>query len=533
MRNNYLFILFLFAAFAASAQQTADALIAQVIKIAPRSVEKYDTRPKNNVFYLRTGFNDAVYTNAKDLQALKDKVILKVELIYTTYRKSETFDQHALNRKRLKALITAAPQLLSQPSVEWVLYGQTGCTSSEMGKEFFHGVAITYREPESAALLDAELKFLEMVAAGEIPAYAYDAFIKNELKETDADTAKTPPKIKMPEFIGGERARIDFFTRNLNYPQSAPEGVPRQVIAQFVVDKEGKIQHISLPGTSSPTAYDQEVLRFLRTMPNWTPGSVNGKRIDCMVTFTVDFMNRGSIVPSPLEVYAMDAGLPATTPTFDYSRIKPNPQGKFVSETLAKNAWKHAVLVCDVTGSMAPYNAQVLEFLKNQFAKKDTAIVSYLFFNDGDQKKNNAKRVGSVGGLYTVGNQSFDEVLTTMGAAMKGGSGGDLPENNIEALLKAEKDCPSCANTILIADNMASPRDMSLLPQLKKPVHVIVCGSSPILNEDYMNIARATKGSLHFGNKSFANLHTFEEGATVQVLKEVYVVKKGAFVRKE
>jgi hypothetical protein len=229
----------------------------------------------------------------------------------------------------------------------------------------------------------------------------------------------------------------------------------------------------------------------------------------------------------------MDAELPAATPTFDYSRIKPTPQGKFVSETLAKNSWKHAVLVCDVTASMAPYNAQVLEFLKNRFAQKDTAIVSYLFFNDGDKKKDNAKRVGNVGGLYPTGGQTFEEVITTMGNAMKGGSGGDLSENNIEALLKAEADCPSCACNILIADNMASPRDMSLLSQLKKPVHVIVCGSSPILNEDYLNIARATKGSLHFSNKSFTDLHTFEEGATVQVLKEVYVVKKGEFVRRE
>ena len=43
---------------------------------------------------------------------------------------------------------------------------------------------------------------------------------------------------------------------------------------------------------------------------------------------------------------------------------------------------------------------------------------------------------------------------------------------------------------------MASPRDMVLIPQLTKPVHVIVCGSSPILNEDYMNLVRFTKGTL-------------------------------------
>jgi hypothetical protein len=400
-------------------------------------------------------------------------------------------------------------------------------------------VAITYREPESEALRDKELEFLQAVASGDIPAHAYDAFIKNELKaETAAseDTASSAPaKIKMPEFVGGERARIDYFSRNLHFPNTANKSASERVTVQFQVDKAGKVQHITLPGVGNPTPYHEEVLHFMRSMPDWTPGTVNGKRIDCMVQFTVDFMERGSIVPSPLEVYAMDAVIPEKdAPTFDYSRITPTPQGKFVSETLAKNGWKHTVLVCDVTASMAPYSAQVLEFLNNQFKKKDTAIVRFLFFNDGNNRKDHTKKAGSVGGIYSIRTNALDEVLQTMSQAMKAGTGGDLEENDIEALLQAEKECASCTSTILLADNMASPRDMALVLQLKKPVHVIVCGFSPILNADYINLARDTKGTLHFNNRDYTNLHTFtEDGATVQVGKEIYVLKKGRFARKE
>jgi len=533
--NKYILFLIIFSWFGSlSAQQTTDALIEQVIKLTPRSLPKFDTRPKQNVFFLQTGFNDAIYKDVKSLQALKGKVITKVELIYTTYRKSETFDQHALNRKRLRSLIAAVPQLLTQPAIEWVLFAQSGCTTAEMGKDFYHGVAITYREPESALLRDAELEFLKAVVDGSVPAYAYDAFIKNTLKTDTAVIlpAGDPPKIKMPDFIGGERARIDFFTRNIKMPTTAARGPSEQVTVQFVVDKEGNVQHISLPGTSSPTPYHEEVLRFMRAMPKWNPGSVGGKKVDCMIMFTVDFMERGSIVPSPLEVYAMDAEVPTSTPKFDYSRIKPTPQGKFVAETLAKNQWKKTILVCDVTASMAPYSAQILEFLQSQFAKKDTSMTQFMFFNDGDNRKDNSKRVGQVGGISVFRATTLDEVLTKMSESMKAGSGGDLPENNIEALLKAEQACPTCESTVMIADNMASPRDMSLVPQLTKPVHVIVCGLSPILNDDYMNLVRATKGTLHFSNRDYTNLHTFEEGATVQVGKEVFVVKNGLFVRK-
>lgn len=536
MKNNCLMLLVaLLVHLSSQAQQTADALIGQVIKLPPRSVPKYDPRPKPHVVYLQTAFNDAVYQQPKALQDLKDKVILKVELIYTTYRKSETFDQHALNRKRLRSLFSSVPQLLTQPSVEWVLFAQTGCTSAEEGKDYFHGVAITYREPETDALRDTELAFLYAVAEGSVPASAYDAYIKHELKPeadtTGAAAAAVPPKIKMPEFVAGERARIDYFTNNLHYPKTVSRGTSEEVLVQFVVDKEGKIQHISLLGGGSPTPYHEEVLRFMRAMPEWRPGTVNGKRTDCMVQMKIDFTDWGSIVPSPLEVYAMDANIPA--PKFDYSRIQPTPQGKFVSATLQKNGWKHAAIVCDVTGSMAPYSAQVLEFLQNQFKTKDTSIVRFLFFNDGNNRKDHTKKVGTVGGIYSIQTASFDELIAKMAEAMKAGTGGDLEENDVEALLKAEADCPACQSTILIADNMASPRDMALAAQLKKPVHVIVCGFSPVLNADYMNLARATKGTLHFNNRDYTNLHTFEEGSTFQVGKEVFVVKDGRFVRKE
>ncbi|HLP53551.1 MAG TPA: hypothetical protein VK151_00910 [Fluviicola sp.] len=535
MKKWYLLALIVGSFLSAVAQQTADELIADVIALTPRPLVKYDTKPRNNVFLLRTGFNDAVYQDKASLSALKGKVIIKVELIYTTYRKSETFDQHGLNRKRLRALFAAAPQLLTQPSVEWVLMAQTGCTSSEEGKDYFHGVAITYREPASAALRDTELEFLKGVADGTVPTSAYETYLKNELKGDTSGTAASaePPKITMPGFPGGERARIDFFANNIKFPSTSEKSEAEQVVVQFVIDKAGNIQHISLPGAGSPTPYHEEMLRFMRSMPKWSPGSVNGKKVDCMVMFTVDFMERGSIVPSPLEVYAMDSETAPSVPKFDYSRIKPTPQGKFVSTTLANNNWKQSILVCDVTASMAPYSAQVLEFIKGQFAKKDTSMTHFVFFNDGNDRKDNAKKVGSVGGIYIARAVTLDEALNNMSEAMKAGTGGDLEENNIEALLKAEAACPTCQSTVLIADNMASPRDMVLVPQLTKPVHVIVCGTSPILNEDYMNLARATKGTLHFNNKDYSNLHMFEEGATFQVGKETFVVKKGQFVRRE
>lgn len=533
MLMRFLFAAFCLFSFTGVFSQAAGTLVEKVIKTVPRQVPKYMQHERNNTVFLQTAFNDAVYKDQQSLQSLKGKVILKIELIYTTYKKSETFDQHALNRKRLKALFAADPNIVSQPGIEWVLIAQTGCTTAEMGKEFFHGVAITVRDRPSAPLVDAEIAFLKAVSDGSVPAHAYDEYMARTLKkDTLAATAPAKvPKIKMPEFKGGERARIDYFTHNLKTPANAAKSASEQVVVQFIIDKNGKVNNIVFPDIYSPTPYHAEVMRFARTLPDWEPATINNKRVDCLVRFTVDFMDRGSVVASPLEVYAIDAKLPEKeSPSYDYSRVKLTPQGKFVSETLAKNSWKHAALVCDVTGSMAPYNAQMLTWLKSRFEAKDSSVVRYVLFNDGNNRKDISKRAGSTGGIYSFRPATFDEVLQQLATTMKAGDGGDIEENNVEALLQAEADCPHCESTVLIADNYATPRDMPLASKLTKPVNVIVCGSSPILNEAYLNLARITKGTVHFNGKAYVDLHTFGEGSTLQVGKETFFIRNGKFV---
>lgn len=525
-----LILLFLLSINFLVAQETS-AVIEKVIGITPRSIPKYVVKKRNNVYFLQTAFNNAVYEDVQALNALSGKVILKVELIYTTYRKSETFDQHGLNRKRLQALFKAAPNILSQPGIEWVLIAQTACTSAEMGKEFFHGVVITTRNAPSAELVEVETDFLRGIADGTLTPDAYDAYLSTELKkDTASGLPKKEPQVTLPNFPGGERSRIDYFTRNLQFPTGVAHGPTEDVTVQFIVDKNGDVQQVTLPGVTSPSPYHQEVFRFVSNMPKWAPGKVDGKPIDCMVTFTAAFHERGSVIAGPLEVYAADAVPPAAA--IDYSKIPPTPQGRIVSETLEKNNWKQAALVCDVTGSMAPYNAQVLLWVKNRLAKKDTSVARIVLFNDGDGKKNMSKRTGSTGGLYSFKPTTIAAFTDQMTTAMKAGDGGDLPENNVEALLKAQTDCPTCENLVMIADNFATPRDLSLAGAITKPVQIIVCGNSPVLNDVWLNLARLTKGSVTFANRLYANLHTYEEGATLQVGKQIFVVRKGKFTLK-
>ena len=530
-------ISFFYSSLSFAQGNTSQEIIEYVISQQPTLIEKFDPKEKTNTLHLQTSFNNAIYSKQDDLKSLNGKQIIKIELIYTTYRKSETFDQHTLNRKRLDALFKAVPGILTQGGIEWKLTGQTGCTSPEMGKEFFHGVSITYRPTYSEAMAIVERDFIRKVAKGDVPVHAYEAYVKKELKEVEKSLKDTLAEkehvFHAPEFSAGERARIDYYTRNLKYPGGQGSS-PQNVVVEFTIDKEGKVNDIQFPFIFKPNEYTTEVMRFLNSMPNWKPGILDSSPTISHIQQSIEFTERGSIIPSPIFSYSVQAPpkkmlkIPGT----DYDKVRPTNASLAVVQTLQRNKWEKAALVVDVTGSMAQYNVQILEFLKNEILNKTNKYEQICFFNDGNGKSDRMKKVGQTGGIFCFPITNVDDVMDKMFKVMDAGDGGDIAENNIEALLKMQDTCSTCTSLVMVADNYATPRDLSLLTKVKLPVHVIVCTNSSVLNEAYLTIAYQTKGSVHFNAQDISNIHNFEEGATVQVLKETYVLSNGKFVRK-
>ncbi len=189
--------------------------------------------------------------------------------------------------------------------------------------------------------------------------------------------------------------------------------------------------------------------------------------------------------------------------------------------------WKDALVVCDVTGSMSPYLVQTLVWLKLNC--KSTRAGSYTFFNDGDGKQDSEKKIGATGGIYITHEKGYDSVEHMMFRAMDNGGGGDAPENNLEAVIKALRDNPDAKEIVMIADNLANVKDMALLPRVNRPVHVIVCGSAAGINTDYLNIARATGGSIHTMEKDLTDLMSLNEGEVITFRAQKYVVDHGRF----
>lgn len=192
--------------------------------------------------------------------------------------------------------------------------------------------------------------------------------------------------------------------------------------------------------------------------------------------------------------------------------------------------WQNKVIVTDLTGSMYPYMDQILVW--HAFNKAIDKGNSYVFFNDGDQKSLSQKIVGKTGGIYISLNNSMDEVLNSMQKTMKGGGGADSPENDIEALMKAQKLMKKGSQLILIADNYSDVRDLKLLMYLKVPVRVILCGLDyGSVNEHYLEIAYATKGSIHTIEKDILNLRSLVNGNSISIGGSTYKFNRGKFLK--
>lgn len=200
-----------------------------------------------------------------------------------------------------------------------------------------------------------------------------------------------------------------------------------------------------------------------------------------------------------------------------------------ILKILDRTKWEKATIVGDVTGSMYKYTAQLLLWVKTN--PIGSSAKNFVFFNDGDNMPDKDKKTGSTGGIYYKTCNSYAEVETLMKATMLKGGGGDYPENNIEALLKAEKVFPATDFQVMIADNWAAIKDKVLWNQLTKPVRIVVCGANEFnVNIDYLNLARKTNGSVHLMEADLYNLSGLKEGEILKVGKNSFVVKNGMFV---
>lgn len=100
------------------------------------------------------------------------------------------------------------------------------------------------------------------------------------------------PFMTVPKFIGGNKLLYMFIKANLKYPKAAKkEKIQGKVLVGFVVNKNGKVEKIKAL-KSEDHDLEKEALRIVNLMPDWTPGTYNGKKVSVPFTSPINFKLR-------------------------------------------------------------------------------------------------------------------------------------------------------------------------------------------------------------------------------------------------
>ena len=93
----------------------------------------------------------------------------------------------------------------------------------------------------------------------------------------------------MPDYPGGMQALRKFLEKNLKNPQDLEEGQNIKVRIRFIVGYDGNLKGFETIQDGG-TAFNNEVIRVLKKMPQWIPGKTKGENVSVYFTIPVNFI---------------------------------------------------------------------------------------------------------------------------------------------------------------------------------------------------------------------------------------------------
>lgn len=93
----------------------------------------------------------------------------------------------------------------------------------------------------------------------------------------------------MPQFPGGMNVLLSFIEENTQYPAEAQKkGIQGKVLVQFIIDENGYVMAPDIVRSIEPSL-DKEALRVIKMLPQWKPGTLQGKAVKVKYTVPVAF----------------------------------------------------------------------------------------------------------------------------------------------------------------------------------------------------------------------------------------------------
>jgi hypothetical protein len=479
---------------------------------------------------------------------LKERHIVRIDLVYTAFKLKAGFNQRQLNLSRIRNLAAEVPGLLQDESVMWTLVEQTGCNSPAECQPFFHGFVVYVARHATAATMRADLDSLTRKL--------------RLLDKKHPKARKKPPGKKVACNLPGTRFSNRQMARTLRRNYHCPQRGAQQVPFQLAIGADGTTQSVQVLPPGKPLCTEELAAAIRQSVVFGSGFSIDRKQFPFIAKGVVRlpigpfqllgppdvFFTGFTLSDSVARLYRVFLKKKDRQHKHDYCEARITKAGELLAATdtvtkalpLPADAnvvahvmqrhpeWPKEVVVTDVTGSMFPYTYDLLAWLQlSALENKKT----FVFFNDGNDLPDKQKRVGKTGGLFHVKTDSYKLIENKLIEAMKAGGGGDPPENDGEALLYAQTLTPAPESTdlILIADNYTFPRDAKLLKKTTAHVRIILCGVHDYINPKYLALARQHGFSIHTIEGDIMDLSKVLDGETIILQGQQYLVTKDGF----
>lgn len=450
-------------------------------------IERYQFDKRYEHLVLASGFSK------EEVERLpfSDRRILKIDLVYSTFSELASFDQQQLDMSRMSKLVQINPNIVENKFFDWNVIGQTGCGSSAQCLDFFHGFVIYY-----------EPYFTKKNTREEIDSIKLD-LSRLQQKIMDHKNLLEVTYDRIPCEYPESYYSDEYLSERLDEMYDCVDKFKGRVYFDVKMDYHGRTQEVLVKGSLFPC---KELLaKRLTKIFKWKRGlTIGNLQYDLVASGYISFpLNKESVHFTGFEIdkklqeqYNMlqqYSKCVAYNTDTSFVEIIPKIKKKVVSEVIYRHSWEPQLIVADVTASMYPFTADLLKWVKlNTIEPTD-----FVFFNDGDDKPTEQKWVGSTGGLYHVFSSDYKKVRKAMFDAMAAGGGGDLPENNVEALLFGFNKSQPTKEVLMIADNYSYPRDEELFSKYQGTLRIILCHTEKGINTRYLDVARKYGFSVH------------------------------------
>ncbi len=232
-----------------------------LVNSTPSFVETIDlTSLKSNQLYISMPFAKKVVLNPEQRKQLEERVVIKLDLVYTKYRTAESFNQKKLNQNRLKELNSLVPNLFENRFWDFELISQTNGDSRVECNKMFHGFIVTFRPNSSKQMLDSEADYLTNLVT---------TMLKNDSIENDTTPKKYDIKTHYDQNIGYIHDTI-WYVDTIK-PPSPPDFFYLQslykdttVLGAFNRNKNWKNFIVATDVTGSMSPYSAQVFVWLK-----------------------------------------------------------------------------------------------------------------------------------------------------------------------------------------------------------------------------------------------------------------------------